>query len=407
MKGLPWFRLHSDMINDYKVLRMPENFRWRWVALLCTRCELGATLHDIDIINLLRISESDWIDTKKEFIKNELIDEDNNVLNWEKRQYISDNSSERSRIHRENKKMQRCSNVAATASDTDTETDTEFKKIYKKSFEIEKEENGALQVFDYWFRKSPGAHTDNFDGYRKKYISKMLKYFSVDDLKLAIDGCYLSPYHMGENKNNAIIDSVDIIFKNVDTVERLISIAKNPTPISTDGKQDNSKYDTLLSESKDDKVVKFVEILKSAEMQCRYNLNVEEIKMYYDALKGFCLRSISFAFSEFQKKRTPYDGKFPKVSLLLDFARIKQSKFEEDCVRIWEEVLRYIGRKWNMSDFKEGSTEHLIFNNSEFRAQFPENLEELLEDSSHRDYSKRGLYKKKFIELYLKIEGEK
>jgi hypothetical protein len=269
--------------------------------------------------------------------------------------------------------------------------------IHPKDFEMN-------SIFNHWVSTAPERHTAILDNQRRNSILKMLEHFTTEQMKQAIDGCMLSPFHNGE-KTGEIWDNLELIFRDVSQVERFINIAKNPPNPSIEEKKDNSKYDTLLSENNDDKVVKFVEILKRAEMQCRYNLNVEEIKMYYDELKTFCLRSISFAFSKFQTNRTPYDGKFPKVSLLLDFARIKQNKFEEDCARIWEEVLRYIERKWKLSDLKEGSTEHLIFNNEEFRVQFPENLEELLEDSSHRDYSKRDLYKKKFIDLYLKIEG--
>jgi hypothetical protein len=54
------------------------------------------------------------------------------LINWDERQFESDNSSERSRRHRNKKQsnvsatdLQRCSNVAATPPDTDTEADTE------------------------------------------------------------------------------------------------------------------------------------------------------------------------------------------------------------------------------------------------------------------------------------------
>jgi hypothetical protein len=64
-----------------------------------------------------------------------LIDEKYQPIGWDERQFVSDNSSVRSRKLREKSKvkqdattLQRCKNVSATPPETDTDTDTEQKQ---------------------------------------------------------------------------------------------------------------------------------------------------------------------------------------------------------------------------------------------------------------------------------------
>lgn len=123
-----WFRMYAEFANDAKVQMMSEVDQRRLTMLFCLRCSNdNATLHDTEIAFQLRISEAAWNSTKQLFIEKGFIDSENNLLNWDKRQFTSDSSTERSRRHREQKKlaMQQECNVAATPPDTDTDTETE------------------------------------------------------------------------------------------------------------------------------------------------------------------------------------------------------------------------------------------------------------------------------------------
>jgi len=120
-----WFRLYSEILHDHKVQQMTEPQRWRLVALMCVRCNVAETLQDETIAFYLRISLKEWHATKAVFISNKFIDLDNKLLNWDKRQFLSDSSTDRSRKHRKKTKMQRCGDVSETAPDTDTDTDTD------------------------------------------------------------------------------------------------------------------------------------------------------------------------------------------------------------------------------------------------------------------------------------------
>lgn len=127
---MDWFRFYHEFSTDPKVQMMPEAYQRRLTMLFCFRCNDNVTLHDEEITFQLRISPEEWAATKAEFIKREFIDADNNILNWNKRQYISDSSNQRVKKHRE-KKKQEC-NVTVTTPDT------EQKQIQNREEEKEK-----------------------------------------------------------------------------------------------------------------------------------------------------------------------------------------------------------------------------------------------------------------------------
>lgn len=126
-----WFRMYAEIATDPKVQCMSESMQRRLMMLLCFRCgDVLATLHATEIAFALRISEEELAETKALFIQKKFIDEDWNIMNWDKRQYVSDSSTERSRKHREQKKqdMQQECNVAASPPEQNR-TDTEHKDI--------------------------------------------------------------------------------------------------------------------------------------------------------------------------------------------------------------------------------------------------------------------------------------
>lgn len=100
-----WFRMYAEFANDPKVQRLSEVVQRRFVMLLCMKCNGDATLQDGDIVFQLRVSEDEWGETKSILLAKKLIDENNNPVNWDKRQYVSDSSTQRSRDCRERKKQ--------------------------------------------------------------------------------------------------------------------------------------------------------------------------------------------------------------------------------------------------------------------------------------------------------------
>lgn len=125
-----WFRLYSEFATDPKVQRMPEEMQRRLVMIFCAKAaDTIRTWCDADVTFYLRISDVACDETKKLFIERGFIDEQWNLLNWDKRQFVSDSSTERTKRYRERKRTSQ--NVTVTkcdALDTDTDTDTEHIK---------------------------------------------------------------------------------------------------------------------------------------------------------------------------------------------------------------------------------------------------------------------------------------
>jgi len=99
----PWFRLYSEIADDPKIGMMPENLRWRFIALLCYRCKQLAVT-DASVAYLWRIPPSEARETKDVFMAQGFIDENWTILNWDKRQYVSDSSTERTKKYRDKMK---------------------------------------------------------------------------------------------------------------------------------------------------------------------------------------------------------------------------------------------------------------------------------------------------------------
>ena len=136
----PWFRLYSEFAHDPKIQMLSEAMQRRYVMLMCLRCsEILETLHETEIAFQLRLSTGELEETKQLFISKNFIDKHWNLLNWDKRQFVSDSSTMRVAKHRNKKKQ--VSNIDETlqkrlgnAIDTDTDTDTE--QIQKRTTSV-------------------------------------------------------------------------------------------------------------------------------------------------------------------------------------------------------------------------------------------------------------------------------
>ena len=96
-----WFRMYAEFATDPKVQMMTETMQRRYIMLLCLRCSNGlVTLHDEEVAFQLRISAEEMAETKALFIKKGFVDSAWNVLNWDKRQFVSDTSNARVAKHR-------------------------------------------------------------------------------------------------------------------------------------------------------------------------------------------------------------------------------------------------------------------------------------------------------------------
>jgi hypothetical protein len=89
------------------------------------------------------------------------------------------------------------------------------------------------EVFDYWVAHCrPKGRRPILDGKRSRKIEAGLKYFSIADMCLAVDGNVSSAFHQGENPRKTVYDEIDLIFRDVAYIEKFIGIAETQ-PTST------------------------------------------------------------------------------------------------------------------------------------------------------------------------------
>jgi len=105
----PWFRMYSEFANDPIVQSLAFEDQRHYIIILCLKCQgvldrklLPASRERI-ILRGLGLDEASAREVKRRLIEVEFITEDWQPVAWDKRQFKSDNSAERSRKSRINK----------------------------------------------------------------------------------------------------------------------------------------------------------------------------------------------------------------------------------------------------------------------------------------------------------------
>jgi hypothetical protein len=169
--------MYAEFADDPKVQMMSEAMQRRLAMLFCLRC-LGKpieTFRETEIAFKWRITMQDLAETKALFIENGFIDDSWNVLNWNKRQYVSDSSTERVRQYRERLKQdetllkQDVTGDVTTPEQKQNRTDTEQKQDTKKQKPSAKAKPSQFTLPD-WVDKDAW---DGFEEMRKKKRAPM------------------------------------------------------------------------------------------------------------------------------------------------------------------------------------------------------------------------------------------
>lgn len=153
---MEWLRLYTEITDDRKLRRLPPSQRWLWIAMMCIARKSpspGTLLLSenvpVNIDDLADIAAIPVEDVKagiQAFKAQRMIEEIDGVfslINFPKRQFASDNSTERVKRYREKKKQEdetlqeRFNNVSETPpeadaesdSDSDSETETKVKEM--------------------------------------------------------------------------------------------------------------------------------------------------------------------------------------------------------------------------------------------------------------------------------------
>lgn len=98
------------------------------------------------------------------------------------------------------------------------------------------------EVFDFWKTTMGKTRSKLTDAVRSKIQARLDEGFSPDELLSAITGCAQSSFHMGNNPEGSLHNSIDLIFRNSNKTEFFIE--KNLDPqrrASHENSQDNAR----------------------------------------------------------------------------------------------------------------------------------------------------------------------
>ena len=89
----------------------------------------------------------------------------------------------------------------------------------------------VLEVWNHWIQimRNDSKRKPILDATRRQILGAAIHDYEVQGCKDAIDGCALSEFHMGRNKMNKRYDSVELIFRDSEHVEKFHEILDKST----------------------------------------------------------------------------------------------------------------------------------------------------------------------------------
>jgi hypothetical protein len=83
------------------------------------------------------------------------------------------------------------------------------------------------RVFELW-KQLMNSPTSKLDKKRRRLIELALKSYSLGDCMWAVNGCASSPFHMGDNDKRQRYNSIELIFRDHDHIDKFKDLAVNP-----------------------------------------------------------------------------------------------------------------------------------------------------------------------------------
>lgn len=115
----------------------------------------------------------------------------------------------------------------------------------------------VTEVFDHW-RVKMSSPRSKMDSNRRTLITNALKLYPAEVLKLAIDGCAGSSFHMGKNDTGKKYNGLDLILRNAEKIDGFVARAEAP---EKSGKTGYVAFDTSTQNyqgTPDDEIAEFL-----------------------------------------------------------------------------------------------------------------------------------------------------
>lgn len=87
-------------------------------------------------------------------------------------------------------------------------------------------EDSIQEVFNYWVlvHKSESRRKPALDSDRRFFIALAIHDYGIQECKEAIDGCRLSDFHMGRNKQGKKYNDIKLILRGAEQIERFLDL---------------------------------------------------------------------------------------------------------------------------------------------------------------------------------------
>ena len=217
----PWIRLHRKLLDNYKFHSMSADSRAMLPMLWLIAAE-----HKDPTAGIVE-AEPDEIAFRLRLCNETVTKSLQEMHNAGFVIYTSSTGSTDTTCYETVTKPLRNRNETVT---TETETETEAETEAETEKPLSSKPDGTVQdIFSHW-QTTTNHLRSKLDAKRTKRIKAALKLgYSVDDLKLAIDGNHRSDWHQGKNDRSQVYDSIDLIFRDADKIDHFIELSQTQT----------------------------------------------------------------------------------------------------------------------------------------------------------------------------------
>lgn len=126
--ALPWFRFHTDFLENPKVRLLPEHMQLRYVLVLCVRRKVDKITDAAIAWHWRPMTMDEVLATKQVLMDADLIDKTWQPKGWDDRQYVSDDATARTRKYRAKKKSEAKNNTTIPPEQNRTERERAWER---------------------------------------------------------------------------------------------------------------------------------------------------------------------------------------------------------------------------------------------------------------------------------------